>query len=374
MQVVKVLHLIDSAGIYGAERVILTLLEELKNTLYPGILGCIREKENEIPGIALEADRIGIPVMYFTMKRGLNPMGIRQITNFIKDNGLYLVHSHGYKPNIYLGLLWSRKFKTVSTIHGWAKQSNTIKGKTYEYLDARALRMFDSVVAVSKAVTNDLKIRGINSDGIKLIYNGLKIRSDVPIDNIPNIRNEYGIDEPSFVIGSVGRLAKVKGQVYLIEAMQSILKDVENCRLLIAGEGPERGYLEYLIEKYNLREKVKLLGYVRNIEQFLAVIDLFVLPSLSEGLPMSLLEAMAAGKPVLASAVGGITEVIENGDSGVLVPPADPSSLAESVKELYRSSERMSGMAHRGKSVVETKYSSGGMAEKYLAVYSQLLA
>ncbi len=108
---VKVLHLIDSAGLYGAERVILTLLEELRNSEYPGILGCIRERESEIPAIAEEAQRIGIPVVYFTMRRGLNLAGIRIILRFIKDNGIRLIHSHGYKTNIFLGVLFLRNFK-----------------------------------------------------------------------------------------------------------------------------------------------------------------------------------------------------------------------------------------------------------------------
>lgn len=368
-----VLHLIDSAGLYGAERVILTLLEELRNSEYRGTIGCIRERETEIPAIAEEAQRIGIPVVYFTMRRGLNPVGISQIINFIKENDIRIVHSHGYKPNIFLGLAFNNKVKTVSTVHGWAKKAGGIKGKAYEFFDAQALKKFDSVVAVSKAVVQDLKNRGVSEGKIKLIYNGLKTKNDKQVYNVPDIRKKYGIDDNAFVIGSVGRLAKVKGHSYLVEAMPNILEQIEYCQLLIAGEGPERAHLESLIRKYKLRDRVKLPGYIENIDQFLAAIDLFVLPSLTEGLPLVLLEAMAAGKPVVATAAGGILEVVETSDIGFLVPPADPSSLAESIKGIYRSKERMSNMVLRAKSIVRTKYSSDMMARQYLAIYSQLL-
>jgi glycosyltransferase involved in cell wall biosynthesis len=119
---------------------------------------------------------------------------------------------------------------------------------------------------------------------------------------------------------------------------------------------------------------VKLLGYVKHIDQLLAAIDLFVLPSLSEGLPISLLEAMAAGKPVLASAVGGILEVVENDDFGVLVPPADPSALAESIIKLFYSKDRMSNMANKAKSMVKEHFCSSKMAHQYLTIYSDLLS
>ena len=372
--IIKVLHLIDSAGLYGAEKVILSLLEELRNSEYCGILGCIRERDTEIPSIAIEAQRIGIPIVYFTMRRGFSPFGIHHISKYVRDNNIRLVHSHGYKPNIFLGVVPNRKYKILATVHGWAKEYAGVRGKVYELLDAHSLKRFDSIVSVSKAVSEDLRIRGINEKKITLIYNGIKISKYRQTYDISEIRNKYGVDDKAFMIGAVGRLTPVKGYTYLIEAMSLVIKEITNCHLFIAGEGPSRDHLESQIEKSNLQNRVKLLGYVNDIDLFLAAIDLFVMPSLTEGLPISLLEAMAASKPVLASAVGGMPEVIENTDVGVLVPPADPSALAESIIEMYRAKDWMSGVAMRGRTMVENKFSLSIMAKQYLSQYSRLLS
>lgn len=370
----NVLHLIDSAGMYGAEKVILNLLDELKNSEFPGILGCIREIEAEIPQIAKEADKLGIPVQYFTMKRGLNLFGLKQIRKFINDNNIHIVHSHGYKPNIFLSLISHKKFKTIATVHGWAKDTAGVRGKIYEFFDSKALKRFDSVVAVSKAVVDDLMKRGARKEKIDLIYNGIKVNNNPNSFNIPKIRQRYGLPKDAFVIGAVGRLAKAKGHEYLIEAMPSILNEIKNCYLVIAGEGPLKEDLMFLIKKKNLLNKVKLIGYTENIGEFLAMIDLFVMPSLSEGLPIALLEAMANEKPVVASNVGGIPEVITSKDAGILIQPSDSFTISETIKKLYHDKDKISRMAALGKKIVEDNFSSVSMAEKYIRIYSKLTA
>lgn len=366
------LHLIDSAGMYGAEKVILTLLEELKSSAFPGILGCIREIEAEVPQIAKEAEKLGIPVQYFTMKRGLNLSGLKQIRKFINDNNIHIVHSHGYKPNIFLSLIPNKKFKTIATIHGWEKNSVGIKGRAYEFLDSKALKRFDSVVAVSKAVVDDLMKRGIRKEKIDLIYNGIKMNNNSHHLNILKIRQKYGFPKEAFIVGSVGRLTKVKGHEFFIKAMPSILNEIENCHFAIAGEGPLKEDLMSLIKKNNLSNNVKLIGYTENIGEFLAMIDLFVMPSLSEGLPIALLEAMANGKPIIGSNVGGIPEVITSESEGILIPPADSSAISKVIKKLYHDKGKIVRMAAMGKKIVEDNFSSVSMAEKYLQIYSKI--
>lgn len=370
----NVLHLIDTAGFYGAEKVVITLLKSMKSTDYAGILGCIREKDNETPAIAEEARRYNIPVVYFTMARGLNPCGLRIILHFVKNNQIDLVHSHGYKPNIMLGSLFKRTFKIVATVHGWANRSTTARGKAYEFLDAMALKRFDSVVAVSKGVMADLDMRKVDSRKIQLIYNGLDKHTNTNNNRTQDARRNYGLPGDAIVIGTVGRLAKVKGQSYLVDSMPYVLEHIENCYLLIAGDGPAVNELNERIRKYNLSGKVKLIGYERNIDQFLAAIDLFALPSLSEGLPISLLEAMAAGKPVIASAAGGIPEVIDHNSSGILVPAADSIELGKSIVELLGNRDKLIEIGANGKSVVSKQFCSDTMAEQYAGLYRKLLS
>lgn len=288
MRVGKILHLIDTAGFYGAEKVVITLLKSMKSTDYPGILGCIREKDDDTPAIAKEASKFDIPVVYFTMTRGLNPCGLRIILRYVKNKRIDIVHSHGYKPNILLGLLFKRKFKIVATVHGWANRATTARGMVYEFLDAKALKRFDYIVAVSRGVVEDLKKRRVESRHIQLIYNGLEKRGNTNNYRTQALRRNYGLPNDAVVIGAVGRLAKVKGLSYLVDSMPFVLDRIDNCYLLIAGDGPAVNELDDQILKNNLGERVKLIGYEKNIDEFLATIDLFVMPSLSEGLPISL--------------------------------------------------------------------------------------
>jgi len=368
----SILHLKDSSGMYGAEKMLLMLLEQLQRSKYPGILGCIRENTSETPDIAREAEHIGIPVVYFTMRRGYNLKGIRSIFRFINDQDIKIVHSHGYKSNIFLGLQFKTEFKRISTIHGWSKEYGGLKNKTYEMLDSISLRRFDAVVAVSQSVATDLRKKGLNGRNITVIHNGLKATNNIDDADIADLRQKYALSENSFVIGTVGRLVPIKGQAFLIRAMAEVVKEIKNCHLLIAGEGPLRNNLQAEIDRLNISHNVQFIGYVHDINIMMATIDLFVLPSLSEGLPISLLEAMAAKIPVVASDAGGIREVVMDGVDGILVPPSDSISLANAIKRLYNNRELLSNIAMHGEMKVRKYFSAFSMAENYKSIYSRL--
>lgn len=368
----QVLHLIDSAGMYGAERVILTLLEELQGTSFRGILGCIRESSSEVPVIAEEAVKRGLDVEFFTMKRGLNVWGAMQILRYARSNDIRILHTHGYKPNILLSTVPRGGIRVVSTVHGWAKRTAGLKARIYEILDALCLRRMDRIVAVSGAVRDDLVKRGICQDAVAVIYNGLPLESYDCHATDPGVRSEFGLAQDAFVIGAVGRLASVKGFEYLIDAMALVRGDIPNCRLIVAGDGPLREDLTRRIAVNGLTPHVQLVGYQDPIARFFSAIDLFVMPSLSEGLPMALLEAMACRKPVIASSVGGIPEVITDGKSGVLMMPADSAQVADKIRFAYCNPRIMATLKVQARSLVESEFSSATMAERYVSEYSEL--
>ena len=367
----SVLHLIDSAGMYGAEKVIVTLLVELKYSHFPGILGCIRERENEIPQIAIEAANRNIPIHYFTMKRGFNFSGIRSISTFARENKITVIHSHGYKPNIFLNFISARQVKKIATVHGWSKETGALKSRIYEFLDSLALRRMHCIVAVSKAVENDLASRGLRKDRIEIIYNGIIFNQEHNNSqaDVSQLRAEYNISNCTFVIGTLGRLVNVKGHNYLIQAMPFILKEIPNCVLLIAGTGSLKTYLENLIKDLDLVNNVKLIGYVKDLNKFFSIIDLFVLPSLSEGLPISLIEAMAFGKPIVASMAGGIPEVIVNEDTGILIPPANVNKLEKTIINLSKDKDKMQRLSANSRKFVKTNFSSTNIAKQYENIY-----
>ena len=359
---------------YGAEKVILTLLEELQRSEYPGILGCIREKKTEKVEIAEQATKSGIPTCYFTMKRGLNPFGIYEILKFVKEKHISLVHSHGYKTNIFLGILFFRHFPVISTVHGWLKSGTDCKGRLYEFLDSKALKRLDILVAVSEAVKEDLIKRGISRGKIITIYNGMKAESFQHVFDDLEMRRRYFLTKNDFVIGTAGRLSDEKGHAYLIRAIPDLVKEIKNIKLIIAGDGPLKGELECLVEKLRVSSFVRFLGYEKEIERFLAAIDLFILPSLTEGLPISLLEAMACGRPVIGTKIGGTKEVIEDSINGILIPPMNVKAISESIKSLYYDQESRKRMGWEGKRHVNLKFSSKAMTEGYGKLYREILS
>lgn len=364
-----VLHLIDSAGLYGAEQVVLMLLDELKESSVRCTLGCIREKSTEVPRIAEEAQRRAISVELFTMSRGFNLKGMARILRYTERNDVHIIHSHGYKPNILLSILPHKGVSVVSTVHGWSTQTGDTKGRIYQFIDSLALKKMDKVIAVSQSVFEDLLRRGVSRNKITTIYNGITFNDSENQHAGTTVRTEHGVSENTFVIGAVGRLAPIKGYEYLIEAMASAAKNIPDWKLFIAGEGPLKDDLVRKIAECGLTSHITLVGYQSPVSRFLSMLDVFVMPSLSEGLPIALLEAMSCGKPVLASSVGGIKEVVTNGENGVLLPAGDSEKLAQAIVAMYRNRELRDNFSRRGKALVVERFTAATMARQYLSVY-----
>lgn len=372
-----ILHLIDSAGLYGAETVTLSLLEQLQNSDYQGILGCLYDSRVGIPLIAEKGKELGLQVELFAVGRGIDVVGLWKIATYIKRRKISIVHTHGYKPNILMWLLPRKLCKRIVTIHGWAKDSGSSIVKCYEFLDALAVRGADQVIAVSDGVKSDLMVRGIPAGAIRVVHNGIKL---LPRNGDHNndcerakFRRSLGLDGDEFVIGTVGRLSKVKGQRDLIEAFSHVRTNLGRALLLIAGEGPLRDELEQTVKRLNLTGAVKFLGFVSDIPRFLGAIDIFAMSSYSEGMPVALLEALAASKPVLATRVGGIPEVICNTDAGILVGPGDIPALANGIIALSRDTRRQIAFGETGRKIVEKAFSVRAMAQSYVSCYQECL-
>lgn len=177
----------------------------------------------------------------------------------------------------------------------------------------------------------------------------------------------------AFVIGAVGRLVAVKGYEYLIDAMQEVGRVIPESHLVIAGEGPLLDPLRGRVERHGLAQRVTFAGYQSEIRRFLAMLDVFVMPSLSEGLPMALLEALCCGKAAIGTSVGGIPEVISNRENGILIPPSDSRSIAKGIVEIHGDEAFKALLSHRGRESVEKDFSSDAMARKYSSLYHGML-
>jgi glycosyltransferase involved in cell wall biosynthesis len=367
----RILHLISSVGLFGAERVAVELAKSLKKTYHcEPILGVIRNVYNPHEEISEEADRNGIPHTVFTCKSQLDLQLAFSVREFIKKNRVDIIHCHGYKSNFY-GLLASRgQVPSVTTNHNWLTAH--WKLKAYCFLDSLWIRFFDRIVAVSNEVKKDMLRYKIPEEKIRVIDNGIALERFEKVVETKKMKNQLGFDEEIRIIGTIGSLIIEKGHIYLLEAARQILDGVKDLKFLIIGDGPLRKPLEEKSEELGIKKDVIFMGQREDIPELLMAMDVFVLPSIKEGLPVALLEAMAAKRPVIATRVGAIPKVIENKDIGILVEPKDINELRDAIMNLIDDPWRMNLLARGGFSRVCMDFSSDEMGKHYLKLYNEI--
>ena len=239
----------------------------------------------------------------------------------------------------------------------------------------RALKNRDDLLIAECDPSRDFLVRrlGYAPDKVRTIHNGVDLAGwPVSKTDRQKRRMELRLNSGEILIGAVGRLDKQKGFSTLIEAMSRLKKTPLRC--VILGEGPERPRLESLIRKHELEKQVWLYGESPDIVTWLSAFDIGCLPSLWEGLPNSLLEAMALGLPVVASSVDGIPEVVLNGKTGILVPPASPAALAKALKELAEDPTRRAALGAAAHAAIMEKFTLRRMMDEYQDAYTSVVA
>lgn len=297
--------------------------------------------------------------------------GIR-LRTIIRSSQSELVHTHGWDADI-VGWLASRKLKQSLILHLHV-MPNWLKSREFKHVVRRWLtrRMFASrdvrVVAVSQAVREHwerfLPCRGAQ---IQVIHNGVDTRL---YEKCEEARERLG-RKP--VVGVASRLVGEKGVRYFLEAIRILAHKGVSCQVLIAGEGPERNVLEEITREGNTKIEVSFLGQLEDMSEFLGRIDVFVCPSLSEGMPIGMLEAMAAGRPIVATRVGGIPEAIRDGVDGVLIAPRDPVVLAEALAKIIEDDDFRRTIAANALERARDYFSINRVYEELSTLYDNML-
>lgn len=226
----------------------------------------------------------------------------------------------------------------------------------------------DRVMGCSEALTSDLIRHGLSRRKAMTVHNGIPFREDPPDPGLRlAMRRELGLDAKVPVVLVAARLAEQKGLTYLLDAMPRVWKGCPEARLLIAGDGPLASQLAERADA--LGDRVLLLGARSDIPRLLAAADVFCLPSIDEGLPLALAEAMAEGLPAVATHVGGIPELIQDGETGLLVPPRDPAQLAQKLLVLLRSPAMRERLGVAGRRAVRQEFTLTRMIERFEEVY-----
>jgi glycosyltransferase involved in cell wall biosynthesis len=269
----------------------------------------------------------------------------RAVRRLLEAHRPDIVHTHGYRPDLLdSGIARSMGIPTVTTIHGSSRMS--WRTELYEAIQFRLLRRFEAVVAVSRPLVADLRRARVPADRIRLVPNAWDGRSQ-PLSRIA-ARNALGLPLDAFVVGWVGRLIPVKGCDVFLHAV-SRLRD-QSVHASIIGGGPERGRLEALVARHGMADRVHFHGSREGAANLFRAFDVWVLSSRSEGTPMVLFEAMAAGVPIVATEVGGVGDVVSQVEA-CLVPPEDPEALATCLRDIHsgrlRSQERVAAASAR---------------------------
>jgi len=316
------------------------------------------------------------------IRREIRPLwdfrGLTRLAAFLAKSPYSIVHTHTSKPGIF-GTLAARRAGipgVIHTVHLFPFHEETGKVVTAAYVAAQRLaaRWCDRIVTVSDYQRDWALRQGIGRpEQIVSIPNGVSVERARPAGSKEQIRAEVGIGD-AFMVLSTGRLAEQKGLEYLIRAAASVRSELPGIKIVLAGAGPLERKLAKLVSDLGLGDTVLLLGFRADVGSLLAACDLVVLPSLWEGLSISLLEAMAAGKPVVTTTLGSNREVTADGKTAVLVPPKDPASLADAIRALALDPAQLEELGRRGLEMQRERYTMRRMVDAYSEEYEQLLS
>lgn len=334
------------------------------------VVGVINNKTNPHTEIADEAEKSGLSTVIFPCNGQFDLKLVLQIRKFIKDHKIDLIHSHGYKSNLF-GLLAScPNVPRIATNHNWLKSH--WKLRIYCLFDSIWIRFFNRIVAVSDGIFKEMIKYRISKPKITIIDNGIDLDrfNNLPCSGI--LKKEFHFSGSLKIIGTVGALGEEKGHEFLLKAGKKILKNHNNLKFLIVGEGPLKKDLKRMIHAFGLEDNVILTGYRNDIPNILSLIDIFVLPSVKEGLPMVLLEAMASKKPVIATRVGAIPKVVRHNETGLLIEPGNVEDLRRKLSILIDDPVKAEQLGQTGYRRVKENFSSDLMTDQYISLYKGL--
>jgi glycosyltransferase involved in cell wall biosynthesis len=350
----RIVQFITPSQIGGAEVHVLSLAARLLRRGHDVTVICPRGRDLE-----RELRARDLPLWAPRTTGKFDPVTLIRLARRLRSWRADVLHTHLSTASL-LGSLAARLagVPAIATVHG-------LNSKT-------CFQCADRLIAVSQAVKQHLTAQGVSPDRIRVIYNGIDLPADVHTPQ-PDLRQRVA-PASAVVFGTVGRLGPEKGHRYLLEAAAQLSRraGLPPVHVLIVGQGREEAPLRALAQRLGIGDRVTFAGFQREVWPYLAIMEVFVLPSLKEGLSLSALEAMALGKPVVASRVGGTPEVVEDGETGMLVPPSDASALAEALASLVRSPEAMERMGHAGRQRVAERFGAERMASEIEEVYREV--
>lgn len=369
----KILQLISSAGYYGAEAVMINLTRALVASGVDTRIAVIDSGLGRAQDVTDTAVRAGLPARTIRSAGKFDKRTVEAIRQIIAQEEIDVVHSHGYKSIVFSwlacrGRASSQRAAQVATYHSvWPDRGLSMY--MYEAIGRTLAFTFPRVAAVSDTVAQSLRRTGFSSSKVHTIPNGIDLSAfdaaqPTLLDDLPAGKRRIGV---------VGRLIPLKGHTYFLAAAAEIRKRFNDVCFVIVGDGPERERLEAQTESLGIASDVLFTGVRSDMPGVYASLDICVLPSLTEGLPMAIIEALASRRPVVASRVGGIPVLIRHRETGLLSEPGDTQSLVTALSELLADPAAASAYGAAGSAMVREQYSAATMASRYCTLYDQAI-
>lgn len=295
------------------------------------------------------------------------PVAVARLVKAVRRHRAQVICTHDYKAN-FVGVLAGRvtRVPVVAVFHG--RTSQDWKVRFYERLDEHVIKQCRSIVAVSRASRRVLERRGHEAARIRVIPNAVDVDDPRAAPDV-DIRRELGLPAVGPLVVYLGRLSAEKGLGVLVTAAEDLVRRWAELRILILGQGPEEARLRAEIRARGLETHVQLVGFRQDVRPYLSAMDLLALPSFSEGMPLSILEAFAWERPVVASRVGGVPEVVDHGVTGLLVEPGDARSLGEAISTLLADPARAAQMGREAGRQVRERFGAGRQATEFKALF-----
>jgi len=370
---IRILEMIDKPSLGGGQRALLLIASHLDRKKFEVLIGSAGDGPLEE-----EAARLGLRHLRVPVRKKVDPRVISSIAQLLRHEKISILHTHGGVAGLF-GRLAARRSKTpvvVHTLHGihYLHYRNPLLRQAYVGQERVLSRWTDALILVSQAdFRKAKKFRLAPVEKMFVIPNGIDTKPGGREEEAAAFKASLGWPADSPVVGTVARLHRQKGIRYLLDAAPSILSTFPEARVVVVGEGPLGKKLRRMARRKGLEDRFLFLGEREDALALLSLFDVFVLPSLWEGLPFVLIEAASLRKPIVATAVDGVTEVIEHGKTGLLVPPGDSLALAGAVIELLRDRELAQRLAERARAIVPPRFPLSRMVEQTQNLYLDLL-
>jgi len=363
----KILHVTFDMCLGGTEQVIRQIVENIDHRVFEQHVLCIDGKVGEL-GQLLQED--GIRISSLKRASGLDLNLVSNLRKYIREQNIDVVHCHQYTPYVY-GLLASlfTAGKVVFTEHG-RFYPDSFKWKRV-IINPMLASMTKFITAISKSTAQALaKFENIPRRKIQVIYNGTRLEQET-IEQAQRLewKTQFGFKESDTVFGTISRLDPIKNQKMMIKAFAKVHKKIPDSVLLMIGDGPLMAELVQLAEALDVKAQVHFTGFVTSPQKYFSIIDVFLLPSLSEGTSMTLLEAMSYETPAIVTDVGGNPEIVVHDETGLVIPNEDESALVTSMMDLARDANLRRQLGENaGRRYVE-HFSEKNMVAQYQALY-----